>query len=165
MIGPFTRAQFWNLGIVGGVGILMATGIFIEHVQALAPCPLCLMQRIWFMIIGVIGCAALAHGSDRAAYPVLSIVAALIGGGFSVRQLWLQSLPADQVPSCGPDLEYMLEVFPLSEILIAMTSGTGDCAKVVWTMLGLNIPGWALVGFAGLIVVSVLQIRSVGATE
>jgi disulfide bond formation protein DsbB len=160
MIGPFPTAQFWNLGVVGGVAILMWTGIFIEHVQALEPCPLCLMQRIWFMAVGAIGCAALAHGSQRATYPCLAIVAALIGGGFSIRQLWLQSLPADQVPACGPGLEYMLEVFPLSEILIAMTSGTGDCAEVVWSMLGLSIPAWALVGFTGLIVVSALQLRA-----
>lgn len=160
MIGPFPAAQFWNLGIVGGVAVLMGTGLFIEHVQGLSPCPLCLMQRIWFMVVGVIGCAALAHGSHRIVYPSLGIGASLIGAGFSIRQLWLQTLPADEVPACGPGLEYMLEVFPLSDVLIAMTTGTGDCAEVVWTMLGLSIPGWALVGFTGLIVVWVLQLRA-----
>ena len=160
MIGPFAAPQFWNLGIVTGVAILMGTGIFIENVLELEPCPLCLMQRIWFIVVGIIGCAGLAHGSRRAVYPCLAIVAALVGGGFSVRQLWLQSLPADQVPACGPGLEYMLEVFPLSEVLISMTSGTGDCAEVLWTMLGLSIPAWALVGFTGLIAVSLLQLRA-----
>lgn len=88
------------------------------------------------------------------------MVAAVIGGGFSIRQLYLQGLPPDQVPSCGPDMSYMLEAFPLTDVLIAMTRGTGDCAEVAWSFLGISIPGWALVGFAALAVMAALQLRA-----
>ena len=92
-------------------------------------------------------------------YPLLGGLCTVVGGGFSVRQLWLQSLPADQVPACGPDLTYMLEVFPLSEVLAAMTSGTGDCAEVSWSLLGFSIPGWLLLCFMALLAMNVMQIR------
>jgi disulfide bond formation protein DsbB len=82
-----------------------------------------------------------------------------VGGGFALRQLWLQSLPADQVPSCGPDLAYMIDAFPLSDLLVAMTSGTGDCAAVHDVIPVMSIAGWALLGFTLLLFASVMQLR------
>jgi len=89
----------------------------------------------------------------------LGAISAIVGAGFSVRQLWLQSLPKDQIPACGPDLSYMLEAFPLSDVLAAMTSGTGDCAEVSWALLGISLPGWLLVFFGGLLAMNIMQIR------
>jgi disulfide bond formation protein DsbB len=83
----------------------------------------------------------------------------VIGAGFSIRQLYLQSLPEDQVPACGPDMTYMLENFPLADVLAAMTRGTGSCAEVAW-QFGLTIPGWALVGFATIAVLAIVQFRA-----
>jgi disulfide bond formation protein DsbB len=83
----------------------------------------------------------------------------MVGGGFAIRQLWLQSLPADQVPSCGPDLSYMIEAFPLGDLLAAMTSGTGDCAVVYDVIPLMSIAGWSLFGFSLLLFASVMQLR------
>ena len=146
--------------IVALTGVLLASALVLEHAMDMAPCPLCLMQRIWFGWIGLFALASLIHNPRWGIYPVLSLLAGLIGGGFSVRQLWLQSLPADQVPACGPDMAYMLENFPLAEILAQMTRGTGDCAEVAWRFLGLSIPAWALLGFIALAVLAVLQLRA-----
>ena len=145
--------------IVAGTGFLLAGALIMEHIFMMDPCPLCLMQRVWFAVAGLLALAALIHSTRWGIYPLLTIVAALVGGGFSIRQLWLQSLPADQVPACGPGMDYMLENFPLGDVLAAMTQGTGDCAEVAW-QFGLTIPGWALVGFAAIIVVAGLQLRS-----
>ena len=145
--------------IVAGTGFLLAGALVMEHIFMMDPCPLCLMQRLWFAIAGLLALAALIHSPRWGISPLLTILAALIGGGFSIRQLWLQSLPADQVPACGPDMTYMLENFPLADVLAAMTRGTGDCAAVSW-QFGLTIPGWALVGFIGIIIVAGLQLRS-----
>ena len=153
------RAEGAAALIVAGTGFLLAGALIMEHIFMMDPCPLCLMQRVWFAIAGLLALAALIHSPRWGIYPLLTIVAALIGGGFSIRQLWLQSLPADQVPACGPGMDYMLENFPLGDVLTAMTSGTGDCAEVVW-QFGLTIPGWALVGFVAIIVVAGLQLRS-----
>jgi protein dithiol:quinone oxidoreductase len=136
----------------GLVTLLLAGGMvggaqFMEHVLGLDPCPLCLMQRLWTMLAGAFVLIALWHSPRVRAYPVLALMCSIIGGGFSVRQLWLQSLPADAVPACGPDMAYMLDVFPMSQILKAMTLGTGNCAEVTWSLLGISIAGWALLGF------------------
>ena len=80
-------------------------------------------------------------------YAGLTMLAAIAGGSFSSRQLYLQGLPEDQVPACGPGLSYMLEAFPLNQTLTAMLTGDGNCAEVVWTFLGLSIPAWTLVAF------------------
>ncbi len=83
----------------------------------------------------------------------------MVGGGFAIRQLWLQSLPADLVPSCGPDLSYMIDAFPLGDLLAAMTSGTGDCAVVHDVIPLMSIAGWSLFGFSLLLFASVMQLR------
>ena len=139
--------------------IVLAGALIMEHIFMMDPCPLCLMQRVWFAIAGLLALAALIHSPRWGIYPLLTILAALVGGGFSIRQLWLQSLPADQVPACGPGMDYMLENFPLGDVLAAMTRGTGDCAEVAW-QFGLTIPGWALVGFIAIIIVAGFQLKS-----
>jgi disulfide bond formation protein DsbB len=131
---------------------LLGTAFYMEHVMLLEPCPLCMMQRIWVGIAGVIALGGAIHGRAPRAWAGAVGGAALIGSGFSLRQLWLQSLPPDQVPACGPGLSYMIEVFPPSEVLRAMVVGTGDCAEVSWTLLGLSIPAWVLVSFVGCLV-------------
>lgn len=145
--------------IVAATGVLLSGALIMEHQFEMDPCPLCLMQRVWFAIAGLISLAALLHSPRWGIYPLLTLTAALIGGGFSIRQLYLQSLPADEVPACGPDMSYMLENFPLSDVLAAMTRGTGSCAEVVW-QFGLTIPGWALLGFIALGILSILQLRA-----
>jgi disulfide bond formation protein DsbB len=157
---PFAdRAETAAFLIVGATGFLLAGALIMEHVFGLDPCPLCLMQRVWFAIAGLISLAGLLHSPRWGIYPLLTLLAAVTGAGFSIRQLYLQSLPADQVPACGPDMSYMLENFPLSDVLAAMTRGTGSCAEVVW-QFGLTIPGWALVGFIAIAIVAAIQMRS-----
>jgi disulfide bond formation protein DsbB len=145
--------------IVGLTGALLAGALIMEHVFGMDPCPLCLMQRVWFALAGLTALVGLLHSPRWGIYPLLTMVAAIVGAGFSIRQLYLQNLPADQVPSCGPDMTYMLENFPLSDVLAAMTRGTGSCAEVVW-QFGLTIPGWALVGFAAIVVLALVQLRA-----
>jgi disulfide bond formation protein DsbB len=154
------RCESWALCLVAVSGLLLFTALIMEHAFAMDPCPLCLMQRIWFFVAGAFAYASLLHNPRLGIYPLGTMVAGLIGSGFSIRQLYLQSLPADQVPACGPDLAYMFEAFPLGDVLIAMTQGTGDCAEVTWSFLGLSIPGWALLSFVAILVMALLQLRA-----
>jgi disulfide bond formation protein DsbB len=153
-------SQQWAVLITLVCGGMLCVALVMEHVMGLAPCPLCMMQRLWIAIVGLIIYASLLHNPRLGIYPLAGMLASLAGGGFSIRQLWLQSLPADQVPACGPDLQYMLESFPLADVLIAMTSGTGDCATVSWSLLGVSIPGWVLLGFIGLFALCFAQLRA-----
>ncbi len=154
------RTLFTAMAVAAAV--LLAAAFFLEHRMGLVPCPLCMMQRIWVGVAGLLALAAAIQGSGYRIWAGLVTVAALVGSGFSIRQLWLQSLPEDQVPACGPDLYYMLEVFPFRDVLHAMTVGTGDCAEV-HPVLGLSIPAWVLAAFVAFVVAAVLAFRGAGA--
>ena len=134
---------------------LLAVAFYMEHVMGLEPCPLCWLQRFGFMGAGLVSLLAFLYGPrgfGNRVYGLLLVVAAGAGLVVAGRQLWLQSLPADQVPACGPSVDYMLEVLPWFEVLQTALKGTGDCAEVVWRFLGLSIPGWTAVFFSLLIV-------------
>jgi protein dithiol:quinone oxidoreductase len=132
---------------------LMAFGLYLQHAQNLEPCPLCILQRYAFVATGVVALAAALHGPRRAGqalYGVLVALSAGTGAAIAGRQIWLQYHPP-QAFDCGPDLAYMLDSFPLSQVLPKIFKGEGDCAKVVWQFLGLSIPEWALAWFVALV--------------
>ena len=129
---------------------MMAYALYSQHVLYYEPCPLCILQRIAFMALGVIFLVAAVHGPGRTGAVVYSgflVVAASIGAAIAARHVWLQNLPRDQLPECGPGLEYMLKKLPLSQALEKILSGSGECAEVGWTFLGLSIAGWSLLWF------------------
>jgi protein dithiol:quinone oxidoreductase len=137
---------------------LMGYGLYLQHVVHLEPCPLCIFQRYAFVATGVIGLVAALHSPGRLGrvlYGLLLVVASGAGAIVAGRQSWLQHYPP-RVLDCGPDLAYMLESFPLAQVLPKVFKGEGDCAKVVWRFLGLSIPEWALVWFAIFIVAAVV---------
>ena len=134
---------------------LMATALYMQHVMQLEPCPLCVFQRIFVIVLGVIMLVAGIHNSNgvaRRIYGALMMLFAALGVVVAGRHVWLQNLPEDQVPECGPGLEYMLNAFPLGEALSMVFRGSGECAEVQWSFLGLSIPGWTLLIFIAMAV-------------
>ncbi len=127
---------------------LMAYALYVQHGLGFEPCPLCIFQRVAVIMLGAVFALAALHdpgAAGRRVYGVAAAVAAVAGAGVAGRHLWLQSLPPDQVPSCGPGLEYMLESFPFTEMLRTVLSGSGECAQVDWRFLGLAMPAWVLI--------------------
>ena len=134
---------------------LLAFGYFLQHVQGLEPCPLCLVQRGFFYGVLITLAVGALHGPAAGTwgtriYAGLAFLFAAGGAAAATRQVWLQHLPADKVPQCGPDLFFMMQNFPLSRTLEKLFYGTGECAVVDWTFLGLSIAGWSLVWFVAL---------------
>jgi disulfide bond formation protein DsbB len=130
--------------------LLLGFGYFLQYAQGLEPCPLCLVQRGFFYAVLAVCLVAALHGRGRTFYAALAGLFAIGGAGTAARQVWLQHLPPDKVPQCGPDLFFMLDNFPLSRTLQTLISGTGECAVVDWTFLGLSIAEWSLLWFVGL---------------
>lgn len=152
-----------RLLIFFAVAGLLGYGYYAEYIDGLEPCPLCITQRFFFFLTGVLGLIAFIHKPGAFAarvYGVLGTIFALGGAVFATRQLWLQSLPEDQVPACGPSLSYILDSFPLSEALSVLMRGDGNCAEISWIFLGISMPGWALIWFVLLAIGWLLQIRS-----
>jgi disulfide bond formation protein DsbB len=140
---------------------LILVALYMQEVMALYPCYLCLVQRCFVVATGVIALAAFVHNPGRKGtrvYGAVAAISALAGAGFAIRQLWLQSLPEDRVPACGPPADYLIDSFPLMEALPMLLRGDGNCAEVQWSLLGLSIPGWTLIAFAVLAGLALWQV-------
>ena len=160
---PFltSRRAINALGFAACIGML-GFGYVLQYVEGLEPCPLCILQRIAILGLAIVFLiAALHHPRSGGAkvYGLLLLLTAGIGASLSARQIYLQYfLPKDAEPACASlGLDYMLEVFSPIEVITTILKGTGDCAEVVWTFLGLSIPSWTLVCFVFLGSVGVVR--------
>lgn len=129
---------------------LVAFALFSQFQWGLQPCPLCIFQRIAFAALGVVLLVAGLHaprGGGRLAYGVLALMPALAGAGIATRHVWLTHLPPDQVPSCGPPLAFMMETNAFTDVIRKVLTGSGECATVDWTFVGLSMPAWSLLWF------------------
>ncbi|WP_346799052.1 disulfide bond formation protein B [Halomonas sp. Bachu 37] len=131
--------------------LMMAVALGLEHIAGLEPCPLCIFQRVGVIATAVVLLVAAIHNPagrvGRAIYGVLGLLT--VGGGAFVagRHVWLQTLPADEVPSCGPGLDYMMDILPFQEVVAMVLTGSGECAEIDFLFLGITLPAWTLIGF------------------
>jgi disulfide bond formation protein DsbB len=149
------------LGFLVCVG-LMGYAFYLQYIEGLEPCPLCMLQRICVTAMGVVFLVATFHNPGRAGAGVYALLQLLIGGtgaAIAARQVWLQSLPKDQVPACGMGLNYMLETLPFTDAMRQVLEGSGECAEKGWEFLHLSIAGWTLVFFVAMIVATFALIR------
>ena len=140
-----SRAAY-AMGFLACAGLL-AFAYYLQYFQNQEPCPLCILQRVAFLDMMIVFAVAAVHGPKRrgaVVYSGLLFVMAAMGAAIAGRQVWLQHLPPDKVPACGPGLEYMLERFPLGEALRKIFAGSGECAEAGWRFLGLTIAEWSL---------------------
>lgn len=132
---------------------LMGFGLFLQYVKHQDPCPLCMVQRLIFIAILAVFFLAALHGPKRLGervYAGLIVILSLLGIGVASRHIWIQNLPKDQVPACGPGLDYMLDNFPMADVLKQLVHGSGECAAKGWSFLNLGIPEWSLLCYLGL---------------
>lgn len=132
------------------IGALFGAALYLQYVLHQEPCPLCMIQRAIFTAMLVLFALATLHNPKRTGawiYGVLLTLFALGGVGVATRHIWLQHLPKDQVPACGPGLDYMLQNFPMADVWQELMHGSGECAVKGWTFLTLGIPEWSLVWY------------------
>lgn len=147
-------------GFLFCLGLLLAS-LYMQHVMELEPCPLCILQRLLVMVTGIFFLIAALHNpasKGMKVYAGLISLSALVGAAVSARHVWLQSLPAEQVPSCGPGMDFIMDNFPLVDAMSLILRGSGECAEVSWTFLSLSIPAWTLLAFLGMFGVVVLAV-------
>ncbi len=137
---------------------LITTALYMQHVMELNPCYLCITQRAFVILTGIFALLALVHNRGLKVYGFLITLSALGGSFFSGKQLWLQSLPEDKVPACGPPVEYLFDAFNFNEALGMLLRGDGNCAEIQWTFLNLSIPAWTLLCFLFLALLGFSQV-------
>ena len=148
---PSFRALFFLGFLACLVGLAFA--LYLQHFHGLEPCPMCIFQRVAMAGAGLMFLLGALHnppGGGRWVYAGLADLCATAGAFIAGRHVWLQSLPEDQVPACGPTLDYLLELLPVMEVIQMVLKGDGNCAKIDAALLGLSLPAWTLIAFIGL---------------
>jgi disulfide bond formation protein DsbB len=142
-----------NFAGFGVCASLLAFAYYLQFYEYLDPCPLCIFQRVAVVALGVsFLLAGLFVVGRRTAHVFALLIAVTAGSGAAIagRHVWLQHLPPDQVPECGPGLEFMLRTLPLNETLSKVFNASGECAVISWQFLGLSMPAWVAIWFVGL---------------
>ena len=150
-----------NLAQAFGSFLLITIAVaYFENSLKLEPCYLCMIQRAVIIVIGMICLLAVVHNPrqfGQRVYSSLSIIMVIVGIYFSGKQLWLQSLPESQVPSCGIPVEHLFDIFSITEAITMLLHGDGNCAEVRWQLMGLSMPGWVMVCFVGFGIIGIIQ--------
>ena len=164
MKSPFSlsRRTLYIFGFLACTG-MMAFALYLQHKLGEDPCPLCIFQRIAVIVLGVIFLIAALHNPQTRGnriYALLSLATTVTGGAIATRHVWLQHLPKDQVPECGPGLSYMIETQPWLQMFKNVLQGSGECAEVGWTFLRMSIPEWTLICFVLFAALAIFQLRN-----
>lgn len=148
--------------VLGFIGF----ALYLQYIEHLEPCPLCMLQRVVFIIIGLVALIACLHNPmiyGLRKYAILNSLISLGGMALAGRHIWLEQLPPNQVPACGPSLEVMLQYLPLFEVFKSAIMGSANCIKIDWSMFGLSIATWSFIGFAALLIINLnIAIKPVG---
>ncbi|MBX2846912.1 MAG: disulfide bond formation protein B [Acidiferrobacterales bacterium] len=150
------KRWYW-LGLIGSTALLAVAYFYFQRQQGLDPCPLCMFQRACLVGVAAMCLLGLIFKPKKVAAKLIAFgvtVFSALGLAIAGRQVWLQYLPADQVPECGPGLDFMLETFPVMEMIQSVLQGSGECAEVQWVFLGLSMPEWMVAVFLVMTVIS-----------
>jgi len=143
-----TRRHLLLTGFLISV-LLIAYALYTEHVLGLEPCPLCILQRVAVIALGLSFLLLALRSPQRKQLKFLAslllIMISSAGVGIAARHVWIQNLPPDKVPGCGPGLDFMMANFPLSEVLEMVFSGSGECAEISWSFAFLSMPAWVII--------------------
>jgi len=151
-----------EINIATSCVILLSFGFYLEHFQNLSPCPLCLLQRLFYFMIFLVNISSfiiLRAVRYKIIFLSTSAFFSLLGTITAGRQVWLQHLPSDQVPECGPGIVYLLEVYPFQKVLEIIYRGSESCAETLWEFVGLSIAGWSTIFFVFLLTYSLASVK------
>lgn len=150
------RRWYW-LGLLGSAALLAVAYFYFQLQLGLPPCPLCMFQRAALVGVGLFCLLGIIFNPSKIGSKLLALGVTLsssFGLFIAGRHVWLQHLPEDQVPECGPDLAFMLDVFPLRDVITKVLQGSGECAEQQWQLFGFSMPEWMLFVFVVMVLIS-----------
>jgi protein dithiol:quinone oxidoreductase len=140
---------------------LMAYALYLQYVEMLEPCPMCWFQRIAVVALGLVFLVGAVMNPGRPGVRMLAWLSLITGGAgaaLAARHLYIQSMPADALPSCGMGITYMLESMPFLDVFARALKGSVECNKID-LILGLPIPAWTLIFFVAAVIAAFLLIH------
>jgi disulfide bond formation protein DsbB len=142
---PTRRPVNWLLALASAAALSFA--FYAQYGLNLVPCHLCVFQRVTMAAMGaafVLAALFSRSGLRGVLFAALIGVTGLATIATAGRHVWIQMQPEGSVPACGADLDFMLDIFPLTEVILKVFQAGGECAKVDWSFLGLSMPAWVL---------------------
>lgn len=139
---------------------LMLVAWYLQAYKGFKPCPLCVTQRFFILLMAVFFMIGALHQPKeifRRCYYFICVVISLGGIAVAARHIWLQNLPPDRVPACGADINFILQNLPFIDAMKAIFAGSGECAKVNWHFLGMTIPELTMIAFIMMLSLSIWQ--------
>ena len=152
MRAPLSRRQANLTGFLGCAG-MMGFALYAQYGLHLQPCNMCILQRIAVIALGLVFLAAALHNADALGSRLYAVaIAAVAAAGIAVsgRHVWMQMQPPGSLPSCGADFFTMLDMLPVTQVVLKIWNGGGDCQTILWSLFGVSMPAWVLVGVSGL---------------
>ncbi len=157
--------SYRTLNLFGALFCFSAIGyaLYVQYHMLMMPCPLCIFQRVAMISAGVFFLLASLHNSKSIklqwCYGLLAAFSAFIGLLIAGRHVAIQLMPADQAPLCNSlGLDYMLDAMPLTDFLLTVFKGSGECAKIDWSLFGLSMPMWTSIMFVFLIALAIYPV-------
>lgn len=150
------KRWYW-FGLIGSTSLIAVAYFYFQLHKGLAPCPLCMFQRASLAGVAFVCLLGLLTRPKKIGSKLIALgctIFSVLGLAIAGRQVWLQYLPADQVPECGPGLDFMLETFPMMEMLESVFKGSGECAEIQWTFFSLSMAEWMVFVFAVMVIIS-----------
>ncbi len=145
---------------------LLGTSAYFQFGLGLKPCPLCIIQRVIVVAFAVLFAMGALFRLARPIWSKIQSVFVLLtaSGGIATawRHMTLQHLPPEQVPACGPGVDYLIENLPLRDALRQIFAGSGECVDVQWMFLGFSMPEWMLVFFSLFALVAIMNYKRTG---
>ena len=147
---PFTDNTLF-LALALGALAIDAGGFGLQTFLKLAPCPLCIFQRVIYLTLtalGLIGWLLPFHAIRQfLGYLVLSL--GLVGLGTAGYQTWMQAFPEQFTNACNYTEPNLIEQFVdwLGMIEPTLFMASGLCTSKAWTLFGLSMANWSSITF------------------
>lgn len=156
------QSRFTYLAQFAIISGLLLFSLYLQFYQGVLPCPLCSLQRAAFTLLGIstlLTAVLFNYRWARLLYNSVSLFAAILGGIFAGRQIWLQHFPPASSTECSPSLQYMFHVLPMNELIQKVFSGSAECIDRSWEFLTISMAEWAFVWFVIFGVIAYILLR------
>ena len=151
--------NYSDIFITSCAAIVMCGQYYLENIVGLEPCNLCILQKLSAQAVFFVYLIKMIVPKFKFIFDFLGFVVLVFGASASGRQIYLQNLPADQLTGgyCDIPFEFLFNMYPFFDALSKVFQGSSKCAEESWVFLYLNIPEWALLFFASMILLLLIR--------